>query len=291
MKAWKDKIQKQSCYQAKRKVPEFVFGVLLMAVVVLFVSAGCGMASKSADKGEKELPVITVGCDIYPPYTYTGSDGQPTGVDIEMAREAFGRLGYRPEFIYIDWEMKDTLLKEGKVDCVWSSFSMNGREDRYRWAGPYMMSRQVVAVRMDSDIYTLQDLENKSVAVQVTTKPEEIFLGHTDERIPPVKNVLSLQNRELIYPSLSKGYVDAVAAHETSIRQYMKDYNVEYRILDEPLLVVGLGVAFRKDDNRSIVEDLNRILVEMRLDGTERQILSEYLKNVDWYLEVEEYDQ
>ena len=85
--------------------------------------------------------------------------------------------------------------------------------------------------------------------------------------------------------------MDAAAAHETSIRQYMKDYNVEYRILDEPLLVVGLGVAFRKDDNRSIVEDLNRILVEMRLDGTERQILSEYLKDVDWYLEVEEYDQ
>ena len=93
MKAWKDKIQKQSCYQAKRKVSEFVFGVLLMTVVVLLVSAGCGMAAKSADKGEKELPVITVGCDIYPPYTYTGSDGQPTGVDIEVARAALGRLG------------------------------------------------------------------------------------------------------------------------------------------------------------------------------------------------------
>lgn len=288
MKALKRDIQRKKDHQVKRH-HRIRIGALLLSAVVLF--GGCGMASQSADNGSEGLPIITVGCDIYPPYTYTGSDGQPTGVDIEMAREAFQRMGYQPEFIYIDWEMKDTLLEEGTVDCVWSSFSMNGRENRYRWAGPYMLSRQVVAVRMDSDIYTLQDLKDKSVAVQVTTKPEEIFLGHADERIPEIRNVLSLQNRELIYPSLSKGYVDAVAAHETSIRQYMKDYNVEYRILDEPLLTVGLGVAFYKEDDRGIAEELNRTLTEMRLDGTEKQILSEFLEDVDHYLEVEEYDQ
>lgn len=288
MKALKRDIQKKKDHQVRRH-HRIRIGALLLSAIVLFI--GCGMTSQSADNGSEDLPVIVVGCDIYPPYTYTGSDGQPTGVDIEMAREAFKRMGYQPEFIYIDWEMKDTLLEEGTVDCVWSSFSMNGRKERYRWAGPYMLSRQVVAVRMDSDIYTLQDLKDKSVAVQVTTKPEEIFLGHEDERIPEVKNVLSLQNRELIYPSLSKGYVDAVAAHETSIRQYMKDYNVEYRILDEPLLTVGLGVAFYKEDDRGIVDELNHTLTEMRLDGTERQILSEYLEDVDHYLEVEAYDQ
>lgn len=288
MKALKRDIQRKMDHQVKRH-HRIRIGALLLSAVVLF--CGCGMASQSADNGSEGLPIITVGCDIYPPYTYTGSDGQPTGVDIEMAREAFQRMGYQPEFIYIDWEMKDTLLEEGTVDCVWSSFSMNGRENRYRWAGPYMLSRQVVAVRMDSDIYTLQDLKDKSVAVQVTTKPEEIFLGHADERIPEIRNVLSLQNRELIYPSLSKGYVDAVAAHETSIRQYMKDYNVEYRILDDPLLTVGLGVAFYKEDDRGIAEELNRTLTEMRLDGTEKQILSEFLEDVDHYLEVEEYDQ
>lgn len=262
----------------------------VMLILLAVLMTGCGNALQEKNTEESNLPGIVVGCDIYPPYSYTGSDGQQTGVDIELAREAFRRMGYQPQFVYIDWEMKDELLNEGTIDCVWSSFSMDGREDRYRWAGPYMLSRQVVAVRTDSDIYTLQDLADKSVAVQVTTKPEEIFLGHTDERIPELRNVLSLQNRELIYPSLSKGYVDAVAAHETSVLQYMKDYNVEYRILEEPLLTVGLGVAFQKEDTRGIAEQLNETLREIRLDGTEEQILSQYLENVEGYLEVEEYD-
>ena len=33
-----------------------------------------------------------------------------------------------------------------------------------------------------------------------------------------------MENRELIYTSLSRGYVDAIAAHEISIRQYMSDF-------------------------------------------------------------------
>ena len=40
-------------------------------------------------------------------------------------------------------------------------FSMEGRLDDYRWAGPYIASRQVVAVNENSDIYKLSDLEGK----------------------------------------------------------------------------------------------------------------------------------
>ncbi|MEI3225942.1 MAG: hypothetical protein V8S39_02385 [Lachnospiraceae bacterium] len=40
-----------------------------------------------------------------------------------------------------------------------------------------------------------------------------------------------------------KRYVDAIGVHETSIMQYMEDYGMKYRILDEILLETGLGVA------------------------------------------------
>ena len=73
--------------------------------------------------------------------------------------------------------------------------------------------------------YTHLDLEGKNLAVQSTTKPEGIFLNRTDERIPKLGNLISLAHWELIYTFLGKGYVDAVAAHEESIVQYMGDYN------------------------------------------------------------------
>jgi len=54
------------------------------------------------------------------------------------------------------------------------------------------------------------------------------------------------------------GYVDGIAAHETGILQYMKDNAVDFRILEEPLLVTGLGIAFAKNDSRGLDHQLGR---------------------------------
>ena len=170
----------------------------------------------------------------------------PTGIDVDLATEAFGRMGYKIEIIPISWEQKKKLLENGEIDCIMGCFSMKGRLDDYQWAGPYMISRQVVAV-----------------------------------------NPISLENRELIYTFLGKGYVDAVGAHEESIIQYMKDYNMELRILDEPLMTVGLGVAFAKDDTRGICQKLEQTLADMKEDGTAAKIIGKYLDDPEKYLEVD----
>ncbi len=262
--------------------------VCMIAALSAFLSMiGCKPEKKTVENTPVSAETIVVGCDVYPPFNYTSESGKPTGIDIDLATEAFRRMGYEPEFRAIDWENKKELVESGKIDCIWSSFSMAGREDEYNWAGPYMVSRQVVAVMLDSDIWTLNDLEGKVLAVQVTTKPEELFLGE-DPDLPNLKYLFSLQNRELLYPMLSKGYVDAVAAHETSIDQYMSDYDVSYRILDEPLLTVGLGVAFSKEDERGLDRKLTETLDEMREDGTSKAIVGKYLDDPDRYLELDE---
>ena len=124
-------------------------------------------------------------------------------------------------------------------------------------------------------------------AVQSTTKPESIFLNQTDERIPKLGNLIILGHRELIYTFLGKGYVDAVAAHEESVVQYMKDYDASFRILEEPLMITGIGVAFAKEDDRGICEQMGQTQEEMRLDGTSLKIIEKYLDDPQKYLEVE----
>ena len=261
-----------------------------VAAVAFAALSGCGNQVESAQKDSENLPQIIVGSDDYPPYNFEDANGRPAGIDVDLAREAFDRMGYEAVFAYINWEEKKELVESGDIDCIWGSFTVDGREEDYNWAGPYMISRQVVAVNKDSDIYSLSDLKGKRIAVQSTTKPETLFTAHEDSRIPQVQEVFSLQNRELIYPFLSKGYVDAVAAHETAILQYMSDYELEYRILDEPLLTVGLGVAFSKYDDRGINEELTETFAEMREDGTMEQILGKYLDQPEKYLEVDDYE-
>ena len=271
------------------KIKSFLIIICLLSIYAAALY-GCGEKERSdSPNNEAGLPEIVIGSDNYPPYNYIDTDGNATGIDVELATEAFKRMGYKARFIYIDWEDKKNLLADRTIDCAWGSFSMDGREDEYRWAGPYMVSRQVVAVNMESDIYSLADLEGKTIAVQTTTRPEKIFLNRTDEHIPAVWSLIALQKRELIYPFLSKGYADALAAHETAICQYMKDYNIEFRIFDEPLETVGLGVAFDKNDDRGIERQLTEVLNQMRNDGTEKKIISRYISDADKYLEVDSY--
>ena len=139
-------------------------------ISVLLLAAGLlgGCASKTAAREGESLPQIIVGSDSYPPYVYLDNNGDPIGIDVDIAEEAFRRMGYQAVFKTIDWEQKNNLLESGEIDCVWGCFSMAGREQQYQWAGPYMLSRQVIAVNANSGIYTWDDLAGKTVAVQST---------------------------------------------------------------------------------------------------------------------------
>ena len=46
-----------------------------------------------------------------------------------------------------------------------------------------------------------------------------------------------------------------MAAHEESVVQYMKDYDASFRILEEPLMITGIGVVLQK---RMIGESVSR---------------------------------
>lgn len=259
---------------------------LLAASTALGGLTACG----GTDAKNRDLPQILIGSDTYPPYIYLNNDGTPAGIDVEIATEAFRRMGYAARFEVIDWEQKTALVESGAIDCIWGCFSMQGRETLYRWAGPYMVSRQVVAVNADSSIQSLSDLAGKTVMVQSTTKPEGIFLSGSDPRIPQTVEVFSIEDRNVQYAMLACGYVDAIAAHETAILQYMKDNYAVFRILEEPLLVTGLGVAFAKNDSRGLDHQLNDTFAQMREDGTLERIVGKYLEHASQYLEVDTID-
>lgn len=193
-----------------------------------------------------------------------------------IAQAACERLGWTASFQKINWQEKDALLERGDVDCLWGSFSMNGREDRYRWAGPYMYSRQVVIVQADSDIRTLADLNDKRISVQISTKPEELFLKHQVPGVEQVDSVYCFADTVDVFAALDKSYVDACAGHETAYLTFIAGRAGEYRVLEPGLLRAGLGAAFYKDDGSGRAEALNEMLHELVADGTVAAILESY---------------
>ena len=246
-------------------------------LVGIFLCLGlCSCIATSEGKKEENLPTLIIGSDNYPPFFYLDDDGEFEGIDVEIAQEACARIGRRPVFKQISWQNKDRYLSSGQVDCLWGCFSMNGREERYTWAGPYMHSRQIVMVQADSNIWKFSDLNGKSIAVQNASKPEELFLSNAVSGVDSIKNVYCFNSMNEVFAALRKGYVDACAGHETACSRLISSTNGNYRFLDECLIKANLGVAFSKECNNETVEKLSKVLFEMKKDGTIAEILEKY---------------
>ena len=240
---------------------------------------GCG--GKKEKAADSELPEIVIGVDYFEPYSYQTSDGEYKGIDVELAQEAFQRLGYQPKFENIVWEDKDELLADRTIDCLWSSYSMNGREDKYQWAGPYLHSRQMVAVRAESEIKKVQDLKGKRVAVQATTKAEDLFLHNIDSDLPQMEQVNCFSTTNELYAALRKNYVDAIAGHEAMLNSLVQDGEGSYRMLEESIYTSELGIAFKKGTHKELTEELTETLKEMQGEGITEKIVIKYGLDAD----------
>lgn len=263
-----------------------------MVFTSLLLLAGCAGEMPASEKGQEKMQEmsqkgqvkmrkIIVGSDRYEPYIYLDEDGKFSGIDVELATEAFHRMGYEPEFQEILWENKKDALTDGTVDCLWGCFSMNGREDEYQWAGPYLYSSQVVVVREDSEIQTVSDLTGKRIAVQETSKAEEYLLQLNNEKVPDVEMVYAFSNMDEVYAALRKGYVDAICGHESALNVLVESAPAQYRILKENLFAVRLGVAFDKTYDPEFVRELDQILKDMMVDGTTARIVERYGLDVE----------
>lgn len=250
--------------------------LLFLIICILCVCMGC-----SSNKNREELPKLVIGCDTLRPYSYADEDGNPAGMDVDLAKEACKRMGYEPVFVYIDWDERDSLLANGDIDCLWSCFSMDGQEENYAWVGPYMYSRQVVAVKADSPITHLSDLKNMRIAVRVGAKAEAILLKQEETGVPDVKNVFSLDNMSDVVTALRNDYVDACAGYAAALRDQLQNDGVDYRFLDEDLNYAKLGVAFLKNGDATIRNTLQETLKAMQDDGTTERILKSYGVDTD----------
>lgn len=258
---------------------------VVSAAAMAFMTTLCGCGDNPSES-ESSLPELVIGSDYYSPFVFHNDKGEFAGIDVELATEVCRQLGYKATFKTINWADKNTLLENGEVDCLWGCFTLTGREDEYSWTNPYMNSRQVVAVFDDSGINKIADLEGKRVAVQATTKPDEIFSdgGGENSSIPKLKALNCFPNMTYTFAAINGGYVDAIAGHEAAIIEYMKTSSVSLRILDEPLLEVQIGVAFLKGTNADMIEKINKNFLILENNGYLSRLYSSYGLNPETHL-------
>ena len=233
-------------------------------------------AETTAAAAEGEF-VFKHGFDLdYPPYSFIDDKGEVGGFDVEMAQAVCDYYGWKYEAVPFNWDAKDAELNAGSCDCIWSGFTMNGREDDYLWSKPYSDNTQMIMVNKNSGIETLADLEGKAVGVQTSTSAYDL-LNDEEGQAELAKTFGSLEVYEtytIAFNDLKAGAIDAIAIDVTS-GNYLMNGEADYKFLDEVLGSEQYAIGFRKDDTE-LCDKINAALDALAADGTYDKIGEKY---------------
>ena len=262
----------------KKKLSLIIAFVAAMALsAVMLAGCGGGSAAESEPQGAPaEGAEFIVGFDqSYPPYGFVGNDGNYTGFDLDLAAEVCERNGWTVKYEPIDWDAKDTLLNSGAISCIWNGFTMEGREDSYTFSEPYMLNGQVVVVKKDKGIASLDDLAGKTVITQVDSAALDVLEGDKADLAATFGKLETIGEYNTAFMQLESGAVDAVAC-DLSIAQYQMSAKPDaYVMLDETLSSEHYAVGF-KMGNTETAEKVSQTLKAMYEDGTIQELCNKY---------------
>ena len=255
---------------------------LIVAAATLSLSAlllaGCSGAPANDKKADDKAPAqeekttLVVGLDnAYPPYGFVGDDGNLTGFDIDLATEVAERNGWDLQLEAIDWDAKDALLNQGTINCIWNGFTMEGREGKYAFSKPYMHNEQVVVVKADSGIDSLEALAGKNVVTQADSAALDVLEDEEGQKALADTfadgKAQTLPDYNTAFMALESGNADAVAC-DLSIADYQMAAKPDVFVKLEPLSTENYAVGFAKDGDAAMVDAVNKTLKEMYDDGT-----------------------
>ena len=264
--------------------------VLMLAFAMIFTMAvltACGGGgsdeSASSDSQYGEGFVFKHGFDLdYRPYSFVDDNGENGGFDVEMAQAVCDFYGWEYQPVPFNWDAKDAELNAGSCDCIWSGFTINGREDDYLWSEPYSDNTQKIMVKKDSGIATLADLAGKKVGVQTATSAYDLLNDEEGQKelADTFADLNVYDTYTIAITDLNAGAIDAVAVDVTRAQEAMaNDENLV--CLEENLGSEQYGIGFRKDD-QELCDMVNVALEALAQDGTVAKIAANYP-------EIEEY--
>lgn len=142
--------------------------ILLVLSVLILVGTMFISCSPRKVITQNENPLV-VGMELaYPPFETKDSEGNPSGVSVDLAK-ALGEYLDRPVTIEnINWDGLIPSLQTSKVDVVISSMTITDeRKKVVDFTEPYAHSYLALLVNNHSDVNAIQDLDHKDKVVAV----------------------------------------------------------------------------------------------------------------------------
>ena len=250
--------------------------VILMAVGLMLGVTGCGGGGEAQEPGGEEALVINAAADAaFAPFEFKGDSGEVEGFDADLIKAIGEAEGLETTIKHIEWDGLFPALESGDINVIISGMTITEeRKAEYDFSEPYFEATQIICVREDSDIETLDDLVGKIIGVQQNTT------GHfAVQKIEGVKedDIKKFPYLPDALMNLGTGSVDVVVGDAPVVMNYIvtnpesgfktiksDDFEKEY-----------YGICVKKG-NTELLERINSGLKKVKDDGTYDEIYKKY---------------
>ncbi|EFC91103.1 extracellular solute-binding protein family 3 [Dethiosulfovibrio peptidovorans DSM 11002] len=240
---------------------------------VLFV---CLAAGSVFAVGVDDIRFMT---EELPPYNMKGDDGVATGIAVDVLAEIFKREGSSKtakDVEVLPWARGYKEVQSTPNTCLFSMTYTDERKPMFKWVGPLAASRTAVVALRSKGIKVGSEADLADLSAGVIKEDIGDILAR---KVGMTKVEIAANNLQNV-KKLNSGRID-VWVYEESVAQWQlkdmgfdpADYETVFALSESHLYY-----AFHKDTDQTLIDRLQKVLDEMKADGSYQAILDKYLR-------------
>ena len=262
------------------------FKFVITLIIMVLVITGCASGGKEKPRKDnwndfQTDKKVVIGFDnTFVPMGFQDKSGKDVGFDIDLANAVFEKHGIKVQWQAINWDLKETELKNGNIDLIWNGYSKTDeRESIVQFTKQYMVNEQVIVVKKSKNIKAISDLKDKVLGAQNGSSGYDTFNSNPEVLKNIVKNNDATQyesfNEALI--DLENDRIDALLIDKVYANYYLKQQNKldDFNILNAGFESEAFAVGARKADI-TLVNKINEAFYELYREGKFQEISNKW---------------
>lgn len=220
--------------------------------------------------------VLTVGTNAeFPPFEYVDDNGEPDGFDIALIKAIGEKLGVEVEVENMEFASLVSSIGS-KIDVAIAGMTVTEeRQNSVDFSDTYYEAVQYVILPAGSEIATAQDLEGKTIGVQLGTTGDFIATDDiADTTVQQYNKGVDAVN------DLINGRVDCVIIDKNPALVFASKFEGQLVALDGAQFEFGTeeyAIALPKGDV-ALAEKINAALAQIKEDGTFDELVQTYIE-------------
>jgi len=229
----------------------------------------------------QEKLVFGISQEVYPPFSYTDSQGNWTGFEPDLVRAVCEQMKVTCTFNAIAWDGLIPALNAKQIDVILNSVSITDeRKKVVDFTDAYLITPSVwigeKSIKLEP---SAAGLKGKKIGVQQSTA-HAVFVK---ERFAKTSSLRHYADRNDIFAELRSGRIDIMLVDQMGVDEILNlpinaELEIKGKAPQDPLLGEGIGAVVRKGDN-TLRERLNIALDALRKDGRMQKIAAPYISD------------